>query len=131
MTKYRPWNVKYPAPLSKLTFNNFLYFNHIIDEEGKCVCTECDGDGLIWDPNDPPCIIEGNKLRNSIKCPLCKGEKYAERFKSNWKHVFDSSVSEHKKRETREKERTKIRKTALKKLTKKEIEVLGIRNADQ
>jgi hypothetical protein len=130
MTLYRSWNVKYPTPLSKLTFNNFLYFNHIIDEEGRCVCPECDSSGRIYDPNDPSCSIEGNKMRNIIICPLCKGEKYAKRFKSNWKYIFDSNVLEHKKRETREKEHEIIRKTALKKLTKKEKEVLGVFDAN-
>lgn len=36
-----------------------------------CVC--CRGHGTIWDPNDPPCPIEGNKLRNRIKCQHCGG----------------------------------------------------------
>jgi excinuclease UvrABC ATPase subunit len=39
------------------------------------ICPKCKGDGKIWDPDDPPDIIEGNKLRNIIQCPECKGKK--------------------------------------------------------
>ena len=36
-------------------------------------CTLCNGKGWVYDPDDPPCVVEGNKLRNRLKCQLCKG----------------------------------------------------------
>ena len=33
----------------------------------------CTGRKNIWDTHDSPDSIEGNKLRNRVKCPKCKG----------------------------------------------------------
>ena len=76
--KYTIKNILGPRPKSI----KFQYQN-----EYKCL--ECAGTGRIYDPNDPPCIIEGNKLRNRIQCPRCKGNKlgtkaeHYQRFKEN------------------------------------------------
>lgn len=35
-------------------------------------CLHCKA-GRIYDPNDPPDIIEGYKLVRRINCPICKG----------------------------------------------------------
>jgi hypothetical protein len=36
-------------------------------------CLPCGGDGWVYDPHDPPCPIEGNKLRNRLTCQGCGG----------------------------------------------------------
>lgn len=43
------------------------------EDVGFWPCLKCNSYGRIYDPNDPPCPIEGNKLRNRIKCQLCNG----------------------------------------------------------
>jgi len=37
-------------------------------------CGICDGTGMIYDPNDPRDMYEGNKLRGIISCHKCNGE---------------------------------------------------------
>lgn len=48
-------------------------------EQTNFPCVACRAYGWVYDPNDPPDPIEGNKLRNRLKCPGCKGTKYGER----------------------------------------------------
>ena len=50
-------------------------------------CFKCEGSGRIYDPGDPACPIEGNKLRSRIKCPECEGRKTCalSEFKRIWK----------------------------------------------
>ena len=38
-----------------------------------CMGPECGGSGWIYDPRDQPCPVEGNKMRDRIKCPVCDG----------------------------------------------------------
>ncbi len=37
-------------------------------------CVRCGGGGWYYDPNDPPCPIEGNKCRDTLTCECCKGD---------------------------------------------------------
>ncbi len=55
-----------------LRFNFGLFFKKNLK---LFPCVECGGQGRIYDPNDAPDIIEGNKMRNRIKCPICEGER--------------------------------------------------------
>lgn len=41
--------------------------------DGRWPCPACFGRGWDYDPNDRPCPIEGNKMRNRITCPECEG----------------------------------------------------------
>jgi hypothetical protein len=43
--------------------------------ENAFPCLECDGDGWIYDPKDQPCPVEGNKMRDRLTCPKCKGTR--------------------------------------------------------
>lgn len=36
-------------------------------------CLTCNGKGWAYDPNDPPCPVEGNKMRDRISCKICGG----------------------------------------------------------
>ena len=41
--------------------------------DGLWPCPLCDGRKRICDPSDPPCPIEGDKMRNRITCTRCHG----------------------------------------------------------
>ena len=36
-------------------------------------CLACRGQGTVYDPEDPPCPVEGNKYRRTIRCAACGG----------------------------------------------------------
>jgi hypothetical protein len=38
-----------------------------------CHNPDCRGRGWIYDPNDQPCPVEGNKMRTRLKCTDCNG----------------------------------------------------------
>lgn len=38
-------------------------------------CILCNGSGRTFDPSTPRDPIEGNKMRNSLPCELCNGNK--------------------------------------------------------
>ena len=42
-------------------------------ERGKYPCIECGSSGFIYDPKDPYDAYEGNKYRNRLEYPTCKG----------------------------------------------------------
>lgn len=56
-------------------------------------CMLCDGRGKVYDPNDPPCPIEGNKMRSRIPCTKCNGtgkgtkKEWAESFRRSRNHA--------------------------------------------
>ena len=39
----------------------------------KWPCLECRGRGWVYDPEDPPCPVEGNRDRRTLKCITCGG----------------------------------------------------------
>lgn len=85
-------------------------------------CSNCEGAEWIYDPNDPPDIIEGNKGRRTIKCPVCKGtgetsrKEFIERFKK----------AKARQKNLIEKKKAQIRATqaALNKLTPEEFQLI-------
>ena len=36
-------------------------------------CLACQGQGTVYDPEDPPCPVEGSKYRRTIRCAACGG----------------------------------------------------------
>lgn len=88
----------------------------------KWPCLACDGYGRIYDPDDPPCPIEGNKMRNKLKCQICSGtgagtkEEVMQEYKEYIKN-FKLQLSKYN-------ELLKHKKSALKKLTQQEIKAL-------
>lgn len=89
---------------------------------GKWPCLECEGSGIIWDPNDPPDPIEGNKLRNRIKCPTCKGSRTGTR--QTVMAAYKEQIRRYEKNLAEWNRLTAARASALKKLSKEEIEAL-------
>lgn len=110
---------------------NFTYFivQHnafLTPTETKCI--PCSGHGVIYDPEDPRDIIEGDKLRRTIKCPTCKGTKIGNI--SEWEKLWRSEKSEYKKRTAKSIEEKVRRKEILKKLNKEDISFLGLEHFD-
>jgi hypothetical protein len=91
---------------------------------GKFSCTECNGSGKIYDPNDPRDPIEGNKLRRVITCTSCKGSGTG--LIDEWLSLFKADKIAEKKKQIQEKRKSKLVKSALKKLTDEEIKALGL-----
>ena len=91
--------------------------------DGKWPCPRCDGRGKIYDPDDPPCIIEGDKMRRRIQCPQCHGTGRADY--EDWAEALDRSCEEWEGHIARENaERARI-VGALAKLTAEEAAALG------
>lgn len=57
-------------------------------------CVECRGHGKIYDPEDPPCPIEGNKGRHKIRCPKCDGT--GEGQESDYSKLLKEAKEKHK-----------------------------------
>jgi hypothetical protein len=108
---------------------NFEVFLARFDSEihhktGHVKCIRCEGSGRIYDPKDPRDPIEGNKMRNVISCQICAGSGIGKL--SDWKKYWraDKKFFTAKwKQEAADKAR---RKQILKKLTKSDIDFLGL-----
>jgi len=87
-------------------------------------CLNCLGEGFVYDPNDPPCPVEGNKLRNVIHCPTCKGT--GSTLKAVHEYVYKNAISEWEKRAKEFNTKCAIMKNALAKLTLEECLTLRL-----
>lgn len=93
-------------------------------DEGEYPCIKCYGRGWNYDEDDPPDIIEGNKLRDRIKCHECYGTKKGK--KSDWLKLFKADKQIVKLIRKNQLATLKQRKVALAKLTREEQRVLGL-----
>lgn len=87
-------------------------------------CRACKGCGTVWDPNDPPCPIEGNKMRGRIKCPECGGT--GEGSREEYREALKMRREEYKTRLEGYKEQQALIRGLRKKLNKAEREFLNI-----
>lgn len=65
-------NIGRPPVLTKC--RSFERFCKDKNHTGKFIiypCFRCNGKGWIYDPLDSPDPYEGNKLRNTLRCPTC------------------------------------------------------------
>ncbi len=106
------------------SFERYVMDEHAYSLEGF-LCPECLGDGKLYDPEDPPDSYEGNKLRRVIKCQRCKGEGIGD-FESDWKKHHKEYVAVLKKQNAEIRYENKVKRNALKKLTKEEKGLLGL-----
>lgn len=92
-------------------------------------CPECRAHGRIYDPRDPRCPVEGNKNRNTITCPRCRGTRSVE--KELYKKWYAGHLAKWKK-EVEEYHKTKalfesgMVKLEAAKLTEEEMVALGL-----
>jgi hypothetical protein len=89
---------------------------------GKYPCLACRGRGTIYDPEDPPCPIEGNRYRREILCTACgsSGQGTREACRQAYKAAIERFHAEaHEYKALVQK-----RKEALAGLTQEEIQAL-------
>lgn len=99
------------------------YF-YCLNKDLEYPCTECRGYGRIYDPDDPPCPIEGNKMRNRIICPKCKGNLQISR--GEWLQIYRDAKTKHKESLLKWMEKDRLKKSGLNKLTSEEKKALGL-----
>lgn len=106
------------------TFKKFCEDHRWLNRQTPYPCFSCDGTGRIYDPNDPPDPIEGNKLRRRIGCPHCNrtGETTEDVYRKAWR------IERNKHRESKAKyqEMCNMLSSIEKRLTKEQIEFLNM-----
>jgi hypothetical protein len=85
-------------------------------------CLRCNGYGRIYDPNDPPCPIEGNKMCDRITCTKCGGN--GESTRKEWAERWKEYLKEYKKRVDQWRHEKSTLSAILSKLTTEEYELL-------
>ncbi len=85
-------------------------------------CLACRGQGTIYDPNDPPCPVEGNKYRRTIRCPECRGS--GQGTKEACRKAYQETVETYRKEKDEYLRLVYLRHEAIQKLTEDEIEAL-------
>lgn len=96
---------------------------YFAENPGKYPCLDCRGLGLVYDPEDPPDTIEGNKGRRRIKCQKCGGSRCGtkEELKAAYKEITEKYLRDKAEYQTL----VRRRRSALRKLTKWEIAALA------
>lgn len=85
-------------------------------------CLACGGQGTVYDPTDPPCPIEGSKYRRTIRCTACGGSGKA--TKAACRQAYQKLVEEYRQEKTEYDRLVGLRRQALQRLTKEEVQAL-------
>ncbi len=85
-------------------------------------CLACRGRGWVYDPQDPPCPVEGNKYRNTIPCAACGGSGKGTKEACRAAYI-DALEAYHQEKADYER-LVYYRKQALQRLSKDEIQAL-------
>jgi hypothetical protein len=118
-----------PEPRYK-SFGHFRYTNtspfarRRLDDPTFFPCLECEGRSRIYDPQDEPDPIEGNKLRSRIKCPACKGT--GEGSYNEVKAAYEATVAGYRESLAKWEHEESLRRSGLAKLTTQEKRALGL-----
>ena len=81
-------------------------------------CLACRGQGTVYDLADPPCPIEGNKYRRTIRCAACGGS--GKGTKEACRQAYREALEIFRREKAVYNEFARLRRQALKKLTKEE-----------
>ena len=106
------------------SYKNFglFCFAHGSDIGNRYPCLACRGQGRIDDPTDPPCPVEGYKHVRRIDCPACRGS--GKGTKEACRQAYRKSVEAYRQEKDEYDRLVRLRKAALARLTKEEIQAL-------
>lgn len=97
-------------------------------------CPLCEGEKCIWHPGQQRDPIEGNKMRDRIKCPFCDGAGYFNQATEKGagavayhKATLEFRKHQHMMAARAENKKRELRAAALKKLTPEERDALDIK----
>src|SRR3990172_8675458 len=98
--------------------NSFAQYasSYALRRDGTWDCIPCAGSGKIYDPDDPPDCIEGNKLRRVLQCQKCKGSGIG--TEKEWQNLYKKEMATIKSQNKIQKREAALIKKALHKLTK-------------
>lgn len=85
-------------------------------------CLACRGRGWDYDPEDPPCPIEGNRGRNTVPCAACGGS--GEGTKTACVQAYREAIKGFKEEADDYKTLFKVRKDLLQGLSKTQIRAI-------
>ena len=85
-------------------------------------CLVCHGLGWEYDPADPPCPVTGNQHRRAIRCPVCQGSGAGS--KKACQEAYRQALEEYRAKKREYERLGEIRKAALRRLTKEQIQAL-------
>ena len=106
------------------SYKNFGLFclAHGCDFGNPYPCLACRGQGTVYDPNDPPCPVEGNKYRRTIRCTACGGS--GKGTKAACRQAYQKVVEEDRQEKAEYDRLFRLRREAIQRLTKDEIGAL-------
>lgn len=112
--RIRPWR----------SYKNFGLFclAHGSDKGNRYPCLACQGRGTIYDPTDPPCPVEGYKHVRRIRCTACEGS--GKGTKEACRQAYQKVVEEYRQEKADFDQLVRLRKAAIARLTKEEIQAL-------
>ncbi len=82
-------------------------------------CLACRGQGTVYDPTDPPCPIEGNKYRRTIRCTSCG--KSGKGTKEACRQAYQAILKAYHQEKDEYDRLVRYRKDAIARLSKDEI----------
>ena len=120
----------YPAGMLRTKpVRPYRNFAHFVDKQtwfgsvtGQYPCLTCHGLGWHYDPNDPPCSVEGNRNRATVICPVCKGTKQGSQ--KACRQGYRAAIARYQAQASEYKRLVQARKEALSLLTEKQIQAL-------
>jgi DnaJ-class molecular chaperone len=83
-----------------------------------CPCLACRGQGTVYDPEDPPCPVEGDKCRRTIRCTACGGSGRGS--KEACRQAYRQTLEAYRQEKAEYDRLAGLRRQALKRLTEAE-----------
>jgi hypothetical protein len=85
-------------------------------------CLAYRGQRTVYDPNDPPCPVEGKKDRRTIRCTACGGSGRGS--KQACRQAYRQTLEAYRQEKAEYDRLAGLRRQALKRLTEAEIAAL-------
>lgn len=102
------------------SYKNFGYFclAHGAGFGNPYPCLACRGQGTVYDPNGPPCPMQGNKHRRLINCTACGGN--GKGTKQACRQAYRKALEAYRQEKAEYDHLVRLCREALRKLTKEE-----------